>query len=295
MKFEVYRYTLASRASLNATTGRREFPGALIRDSRGGVGCLHPWPELGDLELEYQLQRLTREEPTDQTRCTLDCIELDGAARTEGRSLFEDLEIPRSHFTAGGLDTAAPGFDRVKLKMSGDLTANLAILTPWLDSGAILRLDFNLTGSSTLLAEMKSALGEKWERVEFIEDPFPQSPDTTWSATQTDFDVAFAADRERCDSAEWAVYKPAVDRTIPIAKNVITTSYMDHAIGQLWAAYRAATQTPDAICGLLTHPLFEPDPFFDRLSISETRLQSLGGTGLGFDDLLDDLPWTPLT
>ena len=75
---------------------------------------------------------------------------------------------------------------------------------------------------------------------------------------------------------------------------------MDHAVGQAWAAAEAArlAQGPDGArmyeSGLLTHRCFDSDEFFERVSVKECRYQSNGGTGLGFDDLLEGLPWKRL-
>ena len=77
------------------------------------------------------------------------------------------------------------------------------------------------------------------------------------------------------------------------------TSYMDHAIGQMYAAYEAAVlkaKYPDQVreCGLLTHTLFESDEFFEAIESKGPKLMAPGGSGLGFDDQLDRLSWKKL-
>ena len=85
------------------------------------------------------------------------------------------------------------------------------------------------------------------------------------------------------------IIKPAVDE-MPITEiPIIITSYMDHPLGQLHAAYVAATTTPDATCGLVTHVLFENDPFIERMRIDDARL-----VPPDFTDLLEGLPWKRL-
>ncbi|MGZ8789795.1 MAG: hypothetical protein ACXW4P_16385 [Thermoanaerobaculia bacterium] len=69
------------------------------------------------------------------------------------------------------------------------------------------------------------------------------------------------------------------------------TSYMDHAVGQFFAAYVAATHDVNPRCGLMTHVLYEPDAFFERIERDGARLLPPRGTGIGFDDLLERLPW----
>ena len=64
---------------------------------------------------------------------------------------------------------------------------------------------------------------------------------------------------------------------------------MDHPIGQLHAAYVAARSAPEAVCGLVTHVLYESDPFIERMRIDGTRL-----VVPDFTDLLEALPWKKL-
>jgi o-succinylbenzoate synthase len=48
------------------------------------------------------------------------------------------------------------------------------------------------------------------------------------------------------------------------------------------------------LCGLQTHHLFEPDGFTGELGPWAPAFKPPSGTGLGFNDLLDALPWTRL-
>ncbi|MFR1411906.1 MAG: hypothetical protein ACLSUW_06150 [Akkermansia sp.] len=71
---------------------------------------------------------------------------------------------------------------------------------------------------------------------------------------------------------------------------------MDHPVGQLWAVYQSAeyyrnspsSEIPLRLC---THLLFEPDPFIDRMGGMNPQVAVHGGTGLGFDELLEHIPW----
>ena len=85
------------------------------------------------------------------------------------------------------------------------------------------------------------------------------------------------------------VVKPAVEDVPQVDLPIIITSYMDHPIGQLHAAYVAATHTPNVTCGLVTHVLFEPDAFIERMRIDDARL-----VPPDFTDLLEALPWKRL-
>ena len=102
------------------------------------------------------------------------------------------------------------------------------------------------------------------------------------------------------------VIKPAIDEPFLLAEaalhhrqRVVLTSYMDHPVGQTFAAWEAARlglQFPGlpGVCGLQTHHLFEPDEFTEMLGPWSPAFQVPAGYGLGFDDLLEALPWTRL-
>ena len=82
-------------------------------------------------------------------------------------------------------------------------------------------------------------------------------------------------------------------------QRVVVTSYMEHPVGQAFAAWEAARlglQFPGLVglCGLQTHHLFEPDEFSEMLGPWSPSFQVPAGYGLGFDDLLEALPWTRL-
>ena len=119
-------YRLRSRGFLNSLSNRREFFGALIRVGEG-YGCIHPWPELGDPPLEKCLDDLRGRRFWPIVRRAMRCAEFDNAARSREESLFEEMEVPRSHATlvnADARDLAAAveaGFDTVKMKAGRDL------------------------------------------------------------------------------------------------------------------------------------------------------------------------------
>lgn len=315
MKLEVHRYALKSRAAaaLNARSGRSEFPGALIRMDGVGVGCVHPWPELGDASLEEELTALASGRPLQLGRCALVCAAWDSLARREKRSLFAGLSIPDSHWTVGHRDDPAAvvkqGFSVAKLKIGPDVRKSVAEVERWASSEGLknLRLDANESLTPAEFGDFSQQLSDAARhKVEFVEDPTPVDAEQ-WRQQESETGLVLALDRA-ADGALWTgvrIVKPARCELVEIdkllknkAEKVIFTSYMDHAIGQAWAAFVAAKYahhpkvSPHA--GLMTHPLFEPDSFFERLRCEGPRLLPPAGTGLGFDDLLDKLPWTPL-
>jgi len=279
-----YELTPKRRLSAVATAGPRR--GALIR-VEDGFADVHPWPELGDAPLDVQLALLARGELTPLTRASLRFAALDAAARVNGRSLFEGLTIPRSHWP--GVDHP-PDFDVVKLKSAETIP-----------SGVRLRIDFNGTLSPEQFLHIASSLPH--ERIDFIEDPCPYDA-AVWRRLRVQSGLRLA--RDRCalsdrsmapgeeSGFDVAIVKPAVDSLTTEISGVVVTSYMDHPIGQLCAAYTAAAAAITTTCGLVTHVLFENDPFIERMQIQETRLVPPAGTGWGFDDLLQSLPWRTL-
>lgn len=317
----IHRYELRPRASLSVRAGLGARRGALIRID-DGFSDLHPWPELGDAPLDEQLARLARGETTPLTRASLRLAAIDGSARRGGRSLFQDLAIPASHYllteTGGSFDAAAAaarGFDTVKVKMGRNLPAERAWLNcqaPALrDLSLKMRIDFNGVPDESAAEAFLAALSEGARGcIDFIEDPCPYDGET-WRALSSRYGCRLALDRGDAaiawDGAAVVVVKPALQdeqEVIRIAsarrQEVVITSYMDHPIGQLGAAFcaaRAVAEQPYSVgrCGLLTHVLFEPDAFLERMQTNGPYLVPPGGTGLGFDDMLEQLPWKQLS
>ncbi len=299
--------------------------GALLRTG-GGFAGIHPWPELGDAPLDEQLV-LARGETTSLTRASLRFASIDAAARREGRSLFEGLTIPPSHWP--GPDPP-DGFDTVKLKSIDRIPDRVR-----------LRIDFNATLTPDDFLRIAATL--PGERIDFIEDPCPydaaiwrdlrsrtglrlaldraggekqryetpnagrlqnelrndpilniESPSPPRAGEKPKADEGASCREKPSGSYDVLVIKPSLQENPATDKEIIVTSYMDHPIGQLCAAYAAATVDITATCGLITHVLYKTDAFIERMQIDKTSLVPPGGTGLGFDDLLENLPWQRL-
>jgi O-succinylbenzoate synthase len=277
---EYWRYELMPKRRLSAVASAGPRRGALIRVN-GGVADVHPWPELGDLPLDEQLARLGRGETTPLTKASLGFAAIDASARSDGRNLFDGLTIPPSHWP--GPDPP-PAFDTVKLKRIDVIPDRVR-----------LRIDFNATLTAEEFVRIAATLPR--ERIDFIEDPCPFDA-VVWRELRSKTGLRLALDRGACsseaDSYDVLILKPALDEIPCSDVEIVVTSYMDHPIGQLCAAYTAATANITSTCGLITHVLFENDPFIERMRIDGTRLVPAGGTGWGFDDLLEKLPWRKL-
>jgi O-succinylbenzoate synthase len=285
-------YELRPLMKLNARASGAPRRGALLRIG-SGFADVHPWPELGDDPLERQLELISRGTPTALGRQSLLCTRLDGEARDRGEWLFEGLTVPASHLTLPSVDENVDwagvrrmGFGIVKIKgpaqVDGDEIARAALR---------LRVDYNATGTEQDIGRLIDDMPDG--TIDFIEDPTPYDEEVWTRLRQR---VAVAADREKSGNAcDILVVKPALeDFEENRAQRIVVTSAMDHPLGQLWAAWNAASRGISEVCGLITHHLFEPDSFTERLSTQGPVLVPPRGTGLGFDDLLDAMEWRRL-
>jgi o-succinylbenzoate synthase len=276
----IWRYELKPRRALSALAGAQPRRGALIRMDDGGVADVHPWPELGDAPLDEQLERLARGKTTPLTAASLRLAKVDGGARARGVSLFDGLTIPESHWPG---NDPPPSFDTAKIKWGAGALA-----------GAFrLRIDFNAMLTAEEFEQIATTLPR--DRIDFVEDPCPYEA-SRWQELREKSGLRLALDRTFADEGvDVLVVKPAIQLVPRTEKEIVITSYMDHPVGQLGAAFVAAKHATSPRCGLVTHVLYESDPFIERLGIDGMRLVPPAGTGVGFDDLLDQLPWTELT
>jgi O-succinylbenzoate synthase len=264
----VHRYRLIPRS------GGPPREGALLR-VHGGFADVHPWPELGDAPLDEQLALLARGRRTRLTSASLHWAGIDAEARRRGVSLFDGVTIPLSHWSG---NTPPAGFDTVKTKGVMPVPAHVRI-----------RIDFNARLSPEEFLRVAETLPR--DRIDFIEDPCPYD-EHSWRELRERSGLRLALDRF-AGVADVLVHKPALHTEFPSFEGeVVVTTYMDHPVGQFFAAYVAATNRVSARCGLFTHALYEPDPFIERIEAAGARLMPPKGSGVGFDDLLEDLPWT---
>lgn len=313
----VWRYTLRSVGSLNARSERREFEGALIR-VRDGYGCLHPWPELGDPSLEKLLKMLADGEGHRLIRRALACVAMDRQARNEGYGLLDRLAVPDSHATIvewnhGAIEEAVGrGFRTVKLKAGREMVGEARLLGEWVRQWPTLRwrLDFNGSPGFEAVREfLQCLMGSVLRRFDFLEDPC-RFDAQEWLALREVGGVRLAMDEgvgPGRQEPDLLVLKPAVvdprdfvDGALECAQGLVVTSAMDHPVGQCFAAVEAGRlmesrgQSLVGTCGLQTHGLFEKDAFSERLGPVSPGFGAPGGTGLGFNEILEELPWKRL-
>lgn len=331
MEIRFAPYVLRSRGFLSAKASGSERAGALLRiETVEGVGFadLHPWPELGDLPLEKQLELLAEGQLTPLTRRSLEMAKLDCQARRLGQNAFIDLEVPPSHFLINDLtavdacvldDAYKAGFRALKIKVGRNLNVETETLRKFAGSLSNFRLRFDFNGSldEHLCLKWLDALPQGLHSsIEFFEDPLPWDKEQ-WRELCSKTQVSLALDRVSegedvsADSAgafDYLVLKPAVqDAEKLVARSAksealrfVLTSYMDHPVGQVGAALIAARVSASAYgkrlgdCGLLTHTCFESNKYSDAIAIAGAKLIPPSGTGIGFDDLLEREDWKKL-
>ena len=303
-----YRLKLAGSGNLNALTPAAEIEGALLRHRDGVHACLQPWPTLGQGDLDKSLRLLLDGGDSDLLASCRRCIALDGAARAAGIQIFKGKTVPRSHLSVPDWADSAwlakkisAGFELLKLKCGQNFrqeARRIREISERFGEAIRLRLDFNECLDIAGFREFVDLLGTSVVQVDFVEDPLPYNA-ANWRDLSADFPFDLAVDRagsEATDGFGVRVVKPAWEAPAnSIAGRVVFTSAMDHPLGQLFAAYEASVfQGELDDCGLLTHWLFEPDEFSECLRVDGCRLVPPDGTGLGFDERLDRLPWRSL-
>lgn len=315
-------YELAAHVPLNCTAVHTSRSGALLKvrfeDGLIGYADCHPWVELGDASLTEQLRLLNQGMLTSLTQRSLHFAYLDANARSEGVSLFSGLTIPRSHFLLPNLEqcdlskieaAVQCGFDCIKMKLGRHLIAELPKLKELLEMfpSVTCRLDFNLKLSSDQFAHVLQEIAPWKEQIEFYEDPFAFETEA-WEALQKR-GYRLACDYQSHQAIGFSsatavlVLKPAIQDHVHFLANLtqklVVTSYLDHPLGQMTAAYVAAAAQRDApgcvgTCGLLSHTVYQTNEFSDQLKCQGPELIPPTGTGFGFDDLLAKQQWRPL-
>lgn len=265
--------------------GNRE--GALLRFTfaNGLIGYADccPFTPRGDHPLKEQLNLLSKAVYTPLTKRSLEYAQLDAEARQENRSLFEGLKIPKSHRLIGD-ETIPSGFDILKIKN----VETFLKLVPKASSSLKFRLDFNFKGG---FKELEAV--QPWkERIDCIEDPFPFDQ-RQWLEAEKKYGIPFALDHgSEFQSYRLVVMKPAVQNVYQ-GEKVIVTSYLDHPLGQLSAAYSAAKLDVFGT-GLITHLNYVNTPWSESLTILNQSLVPPEGTGFGFNELLEKEFWKTL-
>ncbi len=287
-RVQVHKYTKHFETPPNALTSSGIIEGALIKHM-GGHGCLQPWPWLGDKDLNYHLQSIIKDEPTEQALACLKCCEIDANARSERIDLFNNIKIPRSHLLVSSLhaqninDEIGEGFNdcsHIKLKGNHEVL-KIAQYIEKIPENISIRIDFNSSLTPEQLVQFTQQLTPDFlQRIDFIEDPFPYEP-IIWDHYSKLTGLKFALDRGPIDADMGftvRIWKPTIVSQIPDIAPICVTHNMDHELGMRYAAYQASIiNNTVTVHGTGT---------FD---------ESKNGYGLGMAQILDELHWEELS
>ena len=173
--------------------------------------------------------------------------------------------------------------------------------------GAVL-VKFGVLSGSQVAAFIERLRPTTRHSIQFLEDPCGYH-ESCWTGLRNLYGIRLAMDIgvESIDALySFAVIKPAKNKVDQImeaarshARRVVFTSYMDHPLGQAYAAYEAGRSNAQYggvvdVCGLMTHQLFEPSEFSETLGEVRPEWTHRSGFGLGFDQLLEGLEWKRL-
>ncbi|RYZ69150.1 MAG: hypothetical protein EOP05_15275 [Proteobacteria bacterium] len=325
-RFWVSPYVLEPKESLGAHAVARPRGGLLLKVEfeKGliGYGDIHPWTELGDLPVSKQRECLANNEPSALAYRSIANAWDDASARARNESAFTDLEVPESHalftdptaFTSLDLERVViEKFQALKFKVGRDLANEKKALESFFGSrspsphkGLLrLRLDFNSKTDLDLVRDwLLSFSAELRLAIDFCEDPGEWSYEN-WQDLTVETGIPFAIDRESSAVFSADALAPAGVILKPAAQDLskfknysstaFVTSYLDHPVGQMGAAFAAAKlaqEMPVGICGLLSQSAYKANAYSERFpSRGPVFLPDLSDVGFGFTELLEKENW----
>lgn len=249
----------------------------------------------------------------------------DGLPEVRSHALFTDwTAAPRDAFE----QCVAEGYRAAKLKIGRDPQGEAEALNALADLPLRWRLDANAsftTGGGDAAATACSAAvpgGESIDvfltkltpdirpNIEFLEDPMPYDG-AAWSNLAEREKIPLALDWELpattppWPGAQILVIKPACQDAFPLAlaaahagMQIVVTHSMDHPLGRavaLWTAMRLRQRHGELVLdgGLQAAGLYAPDEFSAQMQTTGPQTAPPRGTGFGFDNQLEKLPWEP--
>lgn len=303
-----------------------EWPSGLV-----GYSDLHPWEELGDASVRDQLLEFQSGNISQQMAQSMWLAQRDAQARARHESLFQKfdqgLRQVKNNFLLTDLKNTEDltqvrlHFDTIKVKVGRDLTAESVSLVPLAEMGFNIRLDFNAAIDSVQYFQFMRNLDPiVRKRIEYVEDPFPFDA-TLWSQARRFSKIALD---NQYHNVDWEPFKglnqisikeyecpfdvliikpakmnveSAMSRCLEYDLRASVTSYMDHPVGEAHALTVAAElkeKYGDRIlqAGCLTHSQYKDDIFSAEIQMQGAFVKKVTGTGIGFDHLLESLPWT---
>jgi O-succinylbenzoate synthase len=324
------RYTLNPAASPKDRASLVPREGALLKvewtdghtDGVGYADC-HPWPEYGDLDLDEQLKKLKRGSLTDLTEQSIWLAKRDALLRSQGQNAIKQNPRPKSHYLLPHVESCTDsdlqdirrlGFEILKCKVGRNPEAEAeALIRLTKQYKFTYRLDFNALGDYSYFDRFIHRLDlHTRKRIEYVEDPCPYDPQA-WKEANDVVKVALDLEYKKVKWTEGEkppfqiiILKPAVQDVEEAVRHcldhnlsLVVTSYMDHPVGQVHAAYIAGELKktyPSMVLdtGILSHSAYQFSDFTSYLKTQGPYLHQVDGTGIGFDSLLERQTWVPL-
>lgn len=330
IQFSFWKYALKPRTRLGAVATTTEREGALLRirwpDDLEGYGDLFPWPEFGDADVMTQLFDLKSGRISTGLEQTIHLARKDAQARVYGQNLMRGLPRVRNHLLVADIDSVTDaelvearkqGYQSVKIKCGVDTQKEIDFALKLIkQKGFLIRLDFNGKATPTDIETFKQQIPASLRsKIEFIEDPFPFMHNLWQEASQL---APLAVDQE-FERIPWGDYseskpppfkvlvlKPARQDMVKARElahrfrlKVVVTSSLDHPVGIMHAAAACGDMKrlyPNMIldAGCFSHTAYEPNLFSTLMPTKGPFLGEVPRTGVGFDDILKELPWTDL-
>ena len=325
MKIEYVICELLPVTLLNRRVGKNPRISALLKvafeDGTIGFANLHPNPERLGNTLEQELQRLREGNPSLQGRLSLRMAKIDARARGQNKSLWSDVKIPPCHLLitepeVTSIDDIHAAMERrfrkFKIKVGRNWKREIEILNEWapLVPPGSLRPDWNQALDTKQLQEFCArAQPALIDAIDFVEDPTVDRPEV-WSQYSTKIRWAWDQHSEKITKEDRGfsavVVKPAIQDVdlmslllADLDVQVAFTSYMDHPVGQMGAAWVAAKFYDDhpqkeIPCGLASHNIFALNRYSECLRTKGPQLFAPEGAGIGFGELLEKENWKKL-
>lgn len=325
IQFSFWKYSLRPKHRVGAMSSSQPREGALFRikwpyEFQGYADCF-PWPELGDLTLDEQIQGLKAGRISKLFEQTMWLARRDAVARSGSLNLMKNQMRVRNHFLISNPEAASDatltaaqkaGYTSAKLKCGVNLDQEIEIANRLLRVHRFsIRLDFNSRSTPAELNHFINTLPQGLRsKIEYVEDPFPYDP-ALWAAANQLVPLALDLEEDRVDWSKISgpapfkvlILKPSrqdvaasMERIHKHRLKFVITSSLDHPVGQLHAAALGSEFKrlyPNTILdgGCFSHNEYEPDIFSRQLPAMGPFFNELPGHGIGFDETLKSLPW----
>lgn len=329
MKIWFSKYELEPISNLNSRTKTMEVRhGSLLKvqwpNGKQGYADLFPWPELGDLDLGTQLVAIKQGKLTTLAEQAIWLAKEDAKFRAEKKSFFAGSARIKNHFLISDISSISEsaisglrsaGFTTIKLKVGRRIEEETKFISRLVKQNPfVVRLDFNASVDFTTYKKFMTLLDlSERAKIEFVEDPIPWDY-ANWKEAATF--APLAMDQE-IGKVDWEslngrppfkvlILKPArqdAEQAINLAVTndlkICVTSALDHPVGVAHACHIASeikAKHPSALldCGFLSLRSYKPNEFSARVLVAGPYLNGINGTGVGFDDLLEQREWTPI-